>query len=117
MGIFNALNLTVEQQQKIMTIRQDFEKDTLALRNDMQKKSSELRQLWKADPLNQTAIDSKTKEINTLKIQMVTKMRAMRDKMKGILTADQLKKVNDFKQNHKFGPGGKRENGGCWGWN
>ena len=115
MGIFRDLNLTLDQQQKIMTIRQDFEKDTLTIRNDMQKKNSELRQLWKANPLDQTAIDSKTKEINTIKIQMITKMRVMREKMKAVLTADQLKKINDFKQNHQFGPGGMGKRGGCWG--
>jgi hypothetical protein len=44
---------------------------------------------------------------------MITKMRAMRDKMKGVLTADQLKKASD--QNHRFGPGGHRKFGECWG--
>jgi Spy/CpxP family protein refolding chaperone len=116
-GIYKTLNLTLEQQQKMLAVRQDFQKDTLVLRIDLQKRSQELRQLWAADPLSQTAIDTKTRDINTLKIQMVSKMRVMQEKIKGILTAEQLKKLNDYAQNHKFGARGPRKLGkGCRGW-
>ena len=52
-----------------------------------------------------------------LKIQMVSKMRVMREKIKGVLTPEQLKKFNDFAQNHKFGAKGPGRPGkGCRGW-
>lgn len=116
MGVFRELNLTLEQQQKILNIRQDFEKDSLILRNDLGKKRDELHQLWTAQTLNQNAIDSKSKEINSLRIQMVAKMKAMQEKIKKVLSADQLKKLEDFQK--MPAPGHGRQGGmgrGCWG--
>jgi Spy/CpxP family protein refolding chaperone len=114
-GYFDSLNLSIEQQQKIMAIRHEFQKDTLILRNDLHKKNNELRQLWAADQLNQSAIDAKTREVNILKVQMITKQRAMREKMKGILTAEQLKKMKDHFQNGPSRFRDRRNFGGCWG--
>ena len=91
--------------------------DTLILRNDLYKKNSELRQLWAADQLNQSVIDAKTKEINALKAQMITKRRAAHGKMKGILTAEQLKKIKDHFQNGPARFRNGRNFGGCWGGN
>ena len=101
----NKLNLTEEQQEKLLTIRQDFQKDTQSLRFDLQKKNQELRKLWAETPLNQTTIDAKTKEVTALKIQMANKMQVMRDKTKTILTPDQLKQFdNGFSgQGHRKG--------------
>lgn len=112
-GNYNDLNLTLEQQQKIMAIRQEFQRDTLILRNDIRKKRNELQQLWTADQLNQTTIDAKTKEMNVLKVQMVTKQKAMREKIKGILTAEQFKKMNELFKNDPIGP---RNRGNCGGY-
>lgn len=94
----NQLGLTLEQQQKILSIRQNFEKDTLNLRYDLRKNLLELKYLWAADSLDQKAIDARTKESNGLKIQMISKRKAFQNELKGVLTPDQLKKVNDFKQ-------------------
>ncbi|MGE5583171.1 MAG: Spy/CpxP family protein refolding chaperone [Bacillota bacterium] len=90
----NRLNLSFEQQQKLLEIRQDFAKETLTLRFDLQKKRLELRQLKAADPVNQEAVDAKTKDIQKLQDQLQTKAKAMREKMKAVLTADQLKQLN-----------------------
>ncbi len=103
---FNGLNLSLEQQQKIMAIRQQFEKDTLSLKNDLHVKEKELRQLWAADPLSQSAIDNKTKEITGLRIQLITKRRAMFAQMKAILTPDQVAKIKSYVKQHRL-----RENG------
>ena len=113
-GVFwNNLNLTSDQQQKVLTIRQDFQKDTLTLRFDLQKKKLELRRLWAAQPLNQAAIDAKTKEVTALKIQMTTKNQTKREKIKGVLTAKQLKMLNDSKrQNFRSGFGRPGRHGG-----
>jgi Spy/CpxP family protein refolding chaperone len=95
---FKSLNLTNEQQQKILAVRQEFERVTLNLRQDIRNKRQELKQLWRADNLNQAAIDAKTKEMNTLRIQMVQKSKEMFNKMKAVLTADQLKQLESLKQ-------------------
>jgi Spy/CpxP family protein refolding chaperone len=97
---YNGLNLSVEQQQRIIAIRQEFEKDTSSLKNDLRIKNNELRQLWAAEPLNQSAIDNKTKEINGLRIQLVAKRRAMFARMKAVLTPEQIAKLKNYVKNH-----------------
>ncbi len=102
-----GLNLSADQQQKILAIRQEFEKNTLSLRQEMQQKRQELRQLWSADNLNQAAIDAKTKEVTALRIQMVQKSRDMFAKVKAILTPDQVKQLETQKQKRFQGHRGK----------
>ncbi|HBF37546.1 MAG TPA: hypothetical protein DDW50_09525 [Firmicutes bacterium] len=111
-GAYNGLNLSVDQQQKIMAIRQDFEKDTLSIKNEIRTKEKELRQLWAAEPLSESAIDSKTKEINALRIQLITKRRAMFTQMKAVLTPDQLEKLKTYVQKHHVREGTLRKVGG-----
>ena len=102
-GLYNnSLNLTADQQQKILAIQQDFQRDTQPLRFELQKKHLELRQLWTAKPLNQSAIEAKNKEVIAIKVQLVTKAQAMFDKIKSILTPEQQKQLGDFAN---FGPG------------
>lgn len=110
----NSLNLTSDQQQKIMAIRQEFERDTFSLRQEMRKKRQDLQKLWSADSLNQAAIDAKTKEMNALRIQMIQKSRDMFNKIKAILTPEQLKQLEAQKQNRSQGKRG-RGRGGCGG--
>lgn len=108
----NDLNLTSEQQQKLLVIRQDFQKETQSLRFEMQKKQLELRELWSAKSLNQSAIESKEKEVTGLRIQMANKARTMQDRMKKVLTADQLKKLDESGFNCNSGAGGRGPRGG-----
>ncbi|HYH02735.1 MAG TPA: hypothetical protein VEC37_06505 [Bacillota bacterium] len=50
-----------------------------------------MRQLWAAKPLNQKAIENKTKEVTALRIQISEKSQIMFDKIKAFLTPDQQK--------------------------
>jgi Spy/CpxP family protein refolding chaperone len=108
----NSLNLTNDQQQKVLAVRQQFEKDTLSLRQEMRTKRQELQKLWSADTLSQTAIDAKTKEMNALRIQLTQKSREMFNKIKAILTPEQLKQLETQKQNREQG---RPSRGGCGG--
>lgn len=112
---FSDLDLTLAQEQKILEIRQEFQKETLPLRFEMRKKMEELRQLWAQNSPNQSLIDAKNKEITPLKIQLRAKAEAMQEKIKGVLTAEQLKKLNEngFKGKGFRGPG--RPGSGCMG--
>lgn len=107
-GFFQNLNLSPEQQQKLLEIRQDYQRETQNLRFEMQKKQLELRQLWSASTLNRSAIEAKEKEVTGLRVQLVTKARAMQDKMKNILTAEQLKKLEESGLNRNPGVRGRR---------
>lgn len=111
--ILKRLNLTFEQQQKLLAIRQDFQKETQPLRFEIQKKQLELRQLWSAQTLNQSAIESKEKEIAGLRVQMVKKARAMQEKMKSVLTPEQRRKWEEVLSQRNPGAGRRgRQYGG-----
>jgi len=113
--IFAELKLTEEQQDKIRVIRQQFEKDTIDIRHNLQTKQRELAKLWSTKPLNQAAIDAKTKEVNALRIQMITKQDAMKEKIKAVLTPEQQKAFYEKmkeRKNRRPGPG-PRPNGQC----
>lgn len=102
--VFAELKLTGEQQEKILAIRQQFEKDTIDLRHDLQRKQRELAKLWSTKPLNQAAIDAKTKEVNALRIRMITKRDAMREEIKAVLTPEQLKIYNEKMEKGRLRP-------------
>lgn len=105
-GMFKDLNLTIDQQQKILKIRQEFQKETMDLRFSIQNKRLELKNLWNTKPLNQAAIETKTKEIAGLRVQIANKAQVMMDKIKAVLTPEQLKTL----QNNAQG----RPNLHCW---
>jgi Spy/CpxP family protein refolding chaperone len=115
---YNALNLTYEQDLKLLDIRQQFERETLDSRFAMQRKNLELRQLWSVKPLNQAAIEAKTKEVTGLRVEMTNKGQALRDKMRSVLIPEQQKLFDSQSNKTGFrGPGmgqGRRGgNGDC----
>ncbi len=112
LGFLQVLNLSSEQQQKLLEIRQDFQKDTQTVRFEMQKKQLELRQLWAAQTLNRNGIEAKEREITGLRIQLVTKARVMQDKIKTILTSEQLKKLEESGFGCNPGTGSRGRRGG-----
>ncbi|HIE27154.1 TPA: periplasmic heavy metal sensor, partial [Candidatus Poribacteria bacterium] len=83
------LNLTEEQQEKLQALRTDFAKAALPLRNEIQIKSLELRQLWIADELDEGAIVAKSKEISALRTQLQENMIYHRLDVAKILTKEQ----------------------------
>jgi Spy/CpxP family protein refolding chaperone len=112
LGYNNTLNLTRDQHEKILAIRQDFQKETQKFRFDLQKKNLELRGLWAAQPLNQRAIDAKTKEVTALQVKITAKAREMHDKIKSVLTAEQLKQWDSSGFNSGPGMRGQGRRGG-----
>lgn len=72
-GIESTSLLTEEQAQKLRAIRTEFQKEVQPLRTEIQKRSLDLRQLWRADEIDEDAILAKTKEINGLRMQLQEK--------------------------------------------
>lgn len=91
------LNLTADQKQKIITIQQKFGNDNKASIIEMQKKQIQLQQLWDENQLNQQAIEAKDKELIALRIQLVTKSRAMVQQIiNSVLTPEQRTKYQSI---------------------
>ncbi|HHZ20138.1 MAG TPA: Spy/CpxP family protein refolding chaperone [Firmicutes bacterium] len=101
------LNLSYEQQEKILEIRQQHARETQPIRHDLQKKRLELKKLWAAKNPNQNAIIAKKQQIVALEVQLQFKKRAMREEINKVLTTEQLKKLSE-KQGHIHGHGPKK---------
>jgi len=77
-------NLTPEQMGQIFDLQEKFHADTVGLRKQMMVKEAELAALWGAEKPDQTAIQAKQKELNTLRDQMQEKMTAIQFEVKKI---------------------------------
>ena len=82
-------NLTQEQQEKLQSLRADFDKETLPLRNEIQTKALELRQLWLADELDENTIAAKSKELSDLRNQLHENMIQHHLNVANVLTKEQ----------------------------
>nr|WP_269206144.1 Spy/CpxP family protein refolding chaperone [Capillibacterium thermochitinicola] len=98
------LDLTPEQSEKILTIRQEFAKDTLELRQQLQRAQLELHQLWAAENPDQTAINQKLAAMTPLRLELKKKIQEAQKQIESILTPEQLEQYNNFRP---FTPGGR----------
>jgi Spy/CpxP family protein refolding chaperone len=89
----NLLNLTAEQKTKLQTLRDNFRKETVFLRNDIKVKRLELRTLWTVPKPEKDKIVAKQKEINDLKAQLQMKAIDFRLEARSILTPEQAAQV------------------------
>jgi Spy/CpxP family protein refolding chaperone len=100
-----GLNLTPEQNQKMLAVREAFFKETLPVRNEMQVKQLELRTLWAQTNPEPEKIIAKQKEVNALKTQLQEKGTMFRLEMRKILTPEQQAQMG------AYGPGFGRGQG------
>jgi Spy/CpxP family protein refolding chaperone len=89
----NLLNLTPEQKTKLQTLRENFRKETVFLRNDIKVKRLELNTLWTVPKPEKDKIVAKQKELNDLKTQLQMKVIDFRLTARGYLTPDQAAQV------------------------
>ncbi len=99
-----------EQVAKLHSIGTDAEKASIQNRADMQLRRIELRELMRADNPDQSAIMAKMDQINALQGKMEKARVQTMLSARGVLTADQLKKLKTMRENHggPGGPGGGR---------
>ena len=102
-GMYAALNLTQEQQDKMWQAKEKFRNDTSATRYQMFKKRAELRNLY-ADPnANDTAILAKQAELNALRQSIQEKAVQFKLAQRKILTPEQIKQIGET--GYGFGKG------------
>jgi len=87
------LDLTSDQQQELLKIRQEHAVQTLELRFELQQKMLELQQLWNADELDEEAISQKAGEIAALRVRLKEAQQILAEKEKQVLTPEQQKKL------------------------
>ena len=89
----NLLNLTPEQKTKLQTLRENFKKETILLRNGIRVKRLELRTLWTVPNPEKDKIVAKQKELNELRTQLQMKVIDFRLTARSYLTPDQAAQV------------------------
>ncbi len=89
----NLLNLTPEQKTQLQTLRDNFRKDTVFLRNNIKVKRLELKTLWTVPNPEKDKIVAKQKELNDLRTQLQMKVIDFRLAARGYLTPDQAAQV------------------------
>ncbi|NLW55582.1 MAG: periplasmic heavy metal sensor [Firmicutes bacterium] len=94
-----GLELTPDQQEKMLQLRQKLERETLELRHRLQQLNLELRHLWKAEQPDQNAINQKLTEMIPLRIELHSKSQQAREALESILTPEQLEKWKSSQPN------------------
>jgi Spy/CpxP family protein refolding chaperone len=104
-----ALGLSDEQVARLHKIGVEAEKASVQSRADMQLRRIELRELMRADNPDHDAIMQKLDEVKALQGKMAKQRVETMLSAKGVLTADQQKKLKTFMENRGAGgPGGQR---------
>lgn len=91
-----SLKLTPKQEEQILTIRQEFERDSLELRQKLRRAKLELEQLWAAKSPDEAAINRKLAEITPLKIELRNMALEAEKKIRNVLTREQLEKLESY---------------------
>lgn len=88
-GMFN-LELSAEQQTEMRKMMLSFQKETLELRNQIQLKQLEIRELRLEDPVDMDQVRTKLEEISKLQVEVRMKAIERQNKFKELLTPEQL---------------------------
>ncbi len=87
------LNLTLEQQLKILEIRQAFAKESQPLRFIIEKDQLLLRRLWSEKILNQTLIEATETEVALTSVKLRLMKRHLHEQLNAVLTPEQQKQL------------------------
>ena len=121
-GMMN-LDLSTEQIAEIRQIILDSQKETLELRNQIQVKQLEMRELKFADEIDMEQVKSKLEEIAALQVELRMKATERQMQVKELLTPEQLEncgigfKMQKFNMGNSafgFDQGFKGSRGGRW---
>jgi Spy/CpxP family protein refolding chaperone len=110
-GMMN-LDLSAEQLAQVREIMLDSQKETLELRNQIQVKQLELRELRLSQEADMEQVRAKLEEISELQIELRIKAFERQEKVKDLLTPEQVENCNLGMQMQRFGYGMERNNSG-----
>ncbi len=101
--------MSADQVSRLHKISIDAEKASIQNRADMQLQRLELRELMRADSPDESAIMAKMDQVNALQGKMEKARVQTMLSARGVLTADQLKKLKEMREHRGMGgPGGGR---------
>jgi Spy/CpxP family protein refolding chaperone len=91
-----ALDLTAQQRQQIDQLRDAARKQSEPLRAQMAQKRDELRNLWRVDQPDKSAIAQKQAELDAIRAQQRAIWTDFRYQVHGVLTPEQRSKWADW---------------------
>ena len=103
--LFDRLNLTAEQKEKIRVLKESYLKDKEPIRNQLYSRRMELRLLWLQTKPDPDKIKAKQKEIHDLKWEQQIKRTDYHLAFRDILTPEQLAKYIALEHDSKQGKG------------
>ena len=106
-GVRN-LELSSEQITQVREMVFGFQKETLELRNQIQVKQLELRELRLSSDLDLNKVKEKLEEISKLQLEIRMKAFERQQKIKELLTPEQLENCRQGFQMQSFGSGMNR---------
>lgn len=89
----SGLDLTPEQEEQILILSQEFYQKSLPLRQRLQRLRLELRRLWAEEKPDEAAINAKLTEMTPLRIELRAMAMETREKIRKVLTPEQLEKL------------------------
>lgn len=101
--MFEKLNLSSEQREKIKTIRQQGQERTKAQREQLMTKRKELHELVRSASSTRDQAIAKQREVNTLQNQLSEARMSAWFEMRDVLTPEQRKQLSELKP-QKRGP-------------
>jgi len=104
-SIWQKLNLSDEQRNKIDDLWISVQKEIRPLREKMYDKSMELRRLWLQASPDKDKIEAAQKELRKLRDSISDKITSVRLQMRKILTPEQNKKLADSRWGSGMGYG------------
>jgi Spy/CpxP family protein refolding chaperone len=116
-AVERGLDLTAEQRERIMTLRQVHMKDIRPLQERLYVKSRELKGLWLATTPDRERILPLQKEVQTLRNQLLDRLTTYHLEVRQLLTPEQQAKIRSHGPERRpprmGGPGmrGDREQG------
>jgi len=88
-GMFN-LELSAEQQAEMREMMLNFQKETLEIRNQIQLKQLEMRELMLAETIDMEQVRTKLEEISKLQVEVRMKTIERQTEFRELLTPEQL---------------------------
>lgn len=95
------LQLTDAQKEKIEKLSKEFEKDNIDFRYDMKKSKENLHKAWAERPLDSKKINAASEADNNIRIKSIERREKFAKDFRAILTAEQIKKLDAFKEEQK----------------
>jgi len=104
-GMFQALNLTAEQQRQMIRLRAAMQEDMIEVRDKLRQRRAEMRALWAADEPDEAAILAKQDEMEPLRRQLRVRGVKFRLAVRELLTPEQKARLQQLISNGGLGFG------------